>query len=207
MTLPQNDDSLAKAAESIQMQAETAYYVIRNRGELTADAVRARLAQVWVRAADDLERLASGAGTDVEARKTQLLQRTFGTAGLPGDPASLAMSARDAAERVAQIDPMDPYSALQLLERADLIGDEVLARAVGARAYSDQLGTWGQVLDEFVEDRPAAASALAELGQLDQQSRVMGSFTYGWQFMAQKPAELMGLDDWKVRALAAQVQA
>lgn len=204
MTLPmQDDDSVDKAAEAIQMRAQTAYYLISSDGELTVEARQARLAKVYVAAFDDMQKLVASTTGANEARRQQLVQKVFGTAGLPGDPASLAMSARDAAERVAQIDVADAYSASQLLQRADMLGDEVLARAVAAAAYTNPLGGWSSVLDEFLEDRPAAAQALAELSQLDQANAALTSFGYNWQFQVQKPAELSGVDDWKLRAMAA----
>lgn len=203
MTPLQGDDAVKKAAELIQMQAETAYALYRSNGEMTAEAILARLAQVYVRASDDMEALKAGSAGGNETRKSELLRQVFGTAGVPGDPASLAMSARDAAERVAQVDVSDAHGALALLQRAELIGDEVLARAVAAAAYGNPFGSWNEVLDQFIGSRPNVAKALAELAQLEQSTDPFSSFNRNWGFVLQQPAELAGMADWQVRALAA----
>jgi hypothetical protein len=200
-----SEDAGVSAAQHIQMEAETAYALYRSNGEMTPDAILARLAQAYVRASDDMDALKAGSTGSNEARKSELIRQVFGTAGVQGDPASLAMSARDAAERVAQVDVSDVHGALALLQRAEMIGDEVLARAVAAAAYGNPLGSWGQVLDQFIQSRPAAARALSELAQLEQSADPFSSlnFNRNWGFVLQTPAELAGMADWQIRALAA----
>lgn len=206
MTTPMQDsdqDPTTKAAEHIRQLLNTAVYLYSSNGELTADAIRARIAEAWVKATDDMAALQAQASGASEARSAQLTRQVFGTAGVPGDPASLAMSARDASERVAQIDVTDWYSAQQLLDRAEATGDEVLARAVAAAAYANPLGGWSTVLDAFLARRPAAAQALGELASMGNRSAQSDLFA-AWQFVVPVPPQLAGLDDWRIRALAAQ---
>lgn len=207
MTLPQNDDPVEKAAEHIRQLFNTAVYLYSSNGDLTQDAIKAQIAQAYVKASDDMAALQSQTSGNVEARRAQLQQQVFGTVGISGDPASLAMSARDASERVAQIDVTDWYAAQQLLDRAELTGDEVLARQIAAAAYSNPLGGWSSVLDSFLAKRPAAAQALVELGSLNATASARRQIFSDWQFIIPLPPQLAGLDDWRIRALAAQVQA
>lgn len=206
MTAPTQGDSVASAAEHIRQQFNTAVYAYSSNGEMTQDAINARIAQAYVKATDDMAALQQRTDGDSEARKAQLMRSVFGTAGIPGDAASLAMSARDAAERVAQIDPTDWYSAQQLLDRAEVNGDEVLARQVAAAAYANPLGGWSTVLDSFLAKRPAAAQALGELAAMGNRSAQSNLFA-AWQFMIPLPPQLAGLDAWRIQALAAQASS
>ncbi|MCU1614708.1 MAG: hypothetical protein JWO98_2248 [Frankiales bacterium] len=205
MTPLQEDDSVDKAAEHIRQLFNTAVYLYSSNGDMTQEAITSKIALAWVKAKDDMAALESQTSGNIAARKAQLQQQVFGTVGLAGDPASLAMSARDASERVAQIDVTDWYSAEQLLDRAEMIGDEVLARQIAAAAYANPLGGWSSVLDSFLSKRPAAAQALDELTSLNtvsSQKRVHDDL----RFVIPLPPQLAGMDDWRIQSLAAQVQ-
>jgi hypothetical protein len=206
VTSPGQGDSVETAAEHIRQLLNTAVYLYSSNGEMTHEAIAARIAQAYVKASDDMAALQARTSGDVETRKVKLLRQVFGTAGLAGDPASLSMSARDASERVAQIDPSDWRSAQELLDRAEINGDEVLARQVAAAAYNAPFGAWSSVLDAFLAKRPAAAQALGELASLSSGS-VQSSIFGSWQFIIPLPPQLAGLDEWRIRSLAAQVQA
>lgn len=99
------------------------------------------------------------------------LRRAFGT---PSTDTTTVISARDANERAAQLGPQDAHLALDLLHGADVNGDDILAAALGFRAYelSGVPGTdWPQVLDAYLERRPDAVVALAELSPQPQETR------------------------------------
>lgn len=83
------------------------------------------------------------------------------------------LAARATADRRAA-ELTTPNEALAALDRAELIGDEELARAIASAAYdrvranplagAGNPGPWGSlVLARFVQSRPDAADALAEL--------------------------------------------
>jgi hypothetical protein len=82
----------------------------------------------------------------------------FGTDGVPGDAASLAISRRDAGDRVASVHSTSDL--FDLLERADLSGDEILARAVAQKAYENGDA---KVINRFLESRPALDEAVTRL--------------------------------------------
>jgi hypothetical protein len=126
------------------------------RGQALADLAtehERRLEQVKV--ADRIEQATTAAARWVAA---------FGT--LDQDHAQRA----NADARAMQLG--SPDEALAALDRAQLLGDETMARAVAEHAFNAvrssplaaiRLGPWGAVLDRFRSTRPEADAALAQL--------------------------------------------
>ncbi|PTU56967.1 hypothetical protein DBB34_06550 [Sphaerisporangium cinnabarinum] len=142
-------DELRTTLDKHATSATREYEDIRSQEDYTEDARRRLLSEAYDRRKasldNDLAQLASSAG-EVDR---SAVGRAFGTTGLPGDPASLTISLRDAQDRVAKIRDEDELETL--LGRATRSGDEVLARAVAARAA--EIGkTYG--VEEFVRVRP-----------------------------------------------------
>lgn len=110
--------------------------------------------------------------------------RVFGTEGVSGDAASLAISRRDAGDRVASVQSTDDL--LKLLERANVSGDEVLARAVAERAYHD--GNT-RVLNRFLETRPELDEPATRLWKrrVDQGREPEELWNFAMQMAALKP--------------------
>lgn len=91
-------------------------------------------------------------------------QNAFGIAGLPGDPASLAISRRDATDRVAAV---ERSSDLQALIRDSTPGDEVLARAAGAKALRQRDA---DSVNVFLETRPELDAAVTRLWEAERRT-------------------------------------
>ncbi len=95
----------------------------------------------------------------------QLHRAAFGiddltAGGSAADATSVAISARDAGDRADQL--TTPAEATALLQRANAMGDETLARAVGAKAHS--MGApWDPVLKAYIADRPKQGRAVNQL--------------------------------------------
>lgn len=190
------------------MKAETAFYVFRSNGELTAEAIQARIASVYLQAEADLDALEKGASQASDTRRVELTRTAFGFADLagsnPANQAAFAMNYRDAQTRAAQVDEMDQYGALQMLAQAEAVGDELLARALGARAWElGSLGLWSAVLDAYLNARPAAARAVTELSTLSRPG-LLGQLVTSWALEMPVPPELQGLAPWQIQALAAR---
>ena len=192
-------DTVQAQAEAIRGSAWAAYDSIRSRAELTADAISAQMASVYVDAKARLDSLAASASDQAAITQDTAMRQAFGSSA--SDPASV-VSARDASDRAAQLDLDGWPAAMALLDQADMNRDEALARAVAARAYTLGVsgdGTWGSVLDRFVATRPAAARALNALANL----QVRPTITSILAFVMAKPSELSALSEWQIAAKAA----
>lgn len=196
---------LIEQADRIRQNAETAYGQIRSNGDLTVDAIRARLAAVYLDAKTRMDSLHAEATDGYQASWQKALIAAFGTSDLAStaaDRAALSLSYRDAQDRAAALD--SDRAAADLLSRANDTGDELLARAVAQRAWEmgGQLGGvgWGDVLDTFTSTRPRAAAAIATLVNLQGSGRNASSL-FAW--MIATPSELAGMSDYQISALAA----
>ncbi len=192
-------DATQAKAEAIRADAWAAFDSIQNRGDLTPDAITARMASVYVDAKAKLDALAASASDQTAVTQDTAMRSAFGSTGT--DPASV-VSARDASDRAAALDIGDWQTAMDLLDQASLNRDETLARAVAQRAYTLGVsgdGTWGAVLDKFTSTRPAAARALNTLANL----QVRPTAPVMWAFVMPKPPQLASLNDWQIAAMAA----
>lgn len=109
---------------------------------------------------------------------------------IPGaDKASLAMSYRDALDRVGGIDTADRLQ--EVLKRAELTGDRVLARAALYRGYElESEEVVGTYLEAYPSDRGAwneFMEAAQEHNALEKQVRMFG------QLGPEPPRELGGV--------------
>lgn len=125
-------------------------------------------------------------------------RKAFGVDDLTGDPASLVISRRDAADRASRLRSAD--EALELLDSADRIGDEVLARAV---AHQSHAHGWRWVVDKFVESRPKLAANIAELRRREPslQDQLVAQMTLD----TLRPEALRGKSDYQLRQLESAV--
>ncbi len=117
------------------------------------------------------------------------------------------MSYRDAQDRVQDI--TNPQVAQQLMDRANDLADELLAKALAQLAFGLQWSGygWTDVLDSYTATRPAAAAAIVELQEFNnsQNNRMLdGGLADLWAFVLPKPPELQGLnDEYQIQVLAA----
>jgi hypothetical protein len=141
------------------------------------------------------------------SRRLWALGRTFVSVDLFGSVSSLgadAISARDADDRAAQLKTRD--EALALLARAESNSDQVLARAIALRAFTNvqqplSAGAWRPVLDAYCTSRPTIATKLAELAEA-RRSSVEKSFGRSVIFSLNKPRELERMSDSQIQAAA-----
>jgi hypothetical protein len=120
-----------------------------------------------------------------------------------GDPALLTRNQRDASDRVAQIRTAD--GALQLLEQAERVGDEVLARAVAQTAYDHD---WTDVANKFLDSRQDLAEPLNELWHLPSDAdKAQQKVALSMALSTLRPPELQGVYDAELGSLAASADA
>jgi hypothetical protein len=132
-----------------------------------------------------------------EAQRQQITERlekkrkaVLGPPSIPGaDKASLAMSYRDALDRVSGLDTPDRLQ--EILKRAELTGDRVLAKAALYRGYElESEEAVGSYLEAHPDDRRAwdeFMEVAAEHNALSEQERMFG------QLGPEPPRELGGV--------------
>ena len=193
-------DLLAQA-DAIREAAATRVQRIRDRKELSAEAKRSAIAKIHLGQKTQLAALQDKANQDIAAGRRAAMTTAFGIDDIAGDATSrltAAVSYRDAQDRVANL--QSPTEALQVLNRAEGSGDELLARAVAQRAYEQRRTdpSWQQALDEYLAPRPKAQQAVADLLAADRPVNARGLFA----FVAPPPPEVSGLADHQLAALA-----
>ncbi len=146
---------------ALEVQADFAAQLkqIRCDTSLSDDGKRSAIADAFTRSRDKLQRLHERAQQESGRRRRELERRLF---GLHATSDTATLSYRDAQERVSRVKRLD--EALNLLQRADRSGDEVLARAVAAHAWDR---AWTRVLDRYAAERPGVLDQLQELDDLE----------------------------------------
>jgi hypothetical protein len=99
--------------------------------------------------------------------------------------------------------PKTRNEALALLARAESNGDQVLARAIALRAFTEaqqpiSAGAWRPALDAYCASRPTIASKLAET----RRSSAEKSFGRSMIFSLNKPPELERMSNSQIQAAA-----
>jgi hypothetical protein len=174
-----------EAAERVRRRCGEEVAALRADGDLSSEGLQRKLAEAYAKARAELKTLASSEQTDLVARKATLEQRFFGTRKeTVGDPASQAISARDAADRAAQL--QTPAEAMDLLQRAESNGDDILAAAVvrhalassssGIRQVDDR---WDEVGRAYLDARPHLMPVAEELAEIEQltERQIFSPFT------------------------------
>ncbi len=194
-----------KSKEALEVINEAAsaavrrYDSIRSDEGRTDDFTRRALARAYLAADDTVTARLVALAEPFERAARSDQSKLFGFNDLPGDSASLAISARDASDRVSRLER--PQDRLDLLERADRSGDEVLARAIAQVAIEHKdVG----LLNRFLESRPQledVAQRLLNAPSLD--SRGRESFAFTMALSTLRPDELSAQSRYAVEALAA----
>lgn len=190
-------------AEQIRSTAAAEYQRISSRGDLTVPAIQVLLARAYVKGKSEMDALRERTSSTSTANSRHFYQAAFGIDDIAGasgvNRASASVSYRDAQDRVASLD--SPQAADYLFTRAENSGDELLARAIAQRAYDEgQFLGWGDILDRYLATRPAAQRAVNEL--LNARSNSMSASNL-FAFVFIPPAQLGGLADYQIQALAA----
>lgn len=165
--------------------AARAYKAIEGNDTLSDIGRRRQLASSYLGRRDRVERELQRLADTCAQQDRSDASSVLGVYGLKGDPASLAISMRDATDRVAEINNAGELN--DLLRRADRTGDEVLARAIAARALDIQEPA---PLHQFLATRPQLDSAVERLWNANRADTE--SFDLEMQLAALRPAELLG---------------
>lgn len=178
-------NELDELMSRLSVRAQGNYAAVDNDDTRTEEWKKERIDQLHTSTIDTLDtELAKLARSHSDTHRKDF-GAVFGTDGVAGDAASLAISRRDAGDRVASVNATGDL--LDLLERADLSGDEVLARAVAERAYQQGNAT---VLERFLETRPALQEQAKRLWQRrdDRDWVVDQLWNFSMKFGGLKPA-------------------
>lgn len=195
------EDAEVNKAEAILEPYNAAIMRIRNDADLSPEGRMRAFARVYLKTEDEMAALRESRAEVKTKTKTDLVREIFGAAGTSGAD---AISARDADDRAAHLDTS--REALTLLERAEANGDQVLARSIAQRAYSEGAGLfgisdWSDVLDAYTAKRPNIAAKLLELEQSQRNSAGIAMHT-AFIFSVQKPTELDRYSMTNIRAAA-----
>ncbi|MGI8753386.1 MAG: hypothetical protein ACR2MN_13935 [Acidimicrobiales bacterium] len=199
-------DATQEAAQKLLQSAEFSYNVVRNNADLTPQAKQAAMARTYAATESKMNALREATSGQATARREAAMRTAFGSPSV--DP-SAAISARDAADRAGQLGPDDYGQALDLLNRAEMNGDGVLAAAIGWQAWTMSSGGpgglgygsagWSDVLAAYLTNRPQAAKALGDL----EASTVKPYIAALAAFWVPIPPELGSLPEYQIAALAA----
>lgn len=190
-----------QAAERIRQSFSDRAEALRSNANLSSEGLRARLARAYLEAKTEMQALQTRQGDDVQSRIRALNAKVWGLDDIAGrngtDRASASVSYRDAQDRAAAVETMQ--GALALLVRAEATGDELLARALAARAASEPLSGWGDVLEAYFNERPQKVAAYLELRDLSRSPRSGADI---FAFAVPVPQELGTMPEYQVQALA-----
>jgi hypothetical protein len=180
-----------EAREVVQREADRAsgaYRFIRQDASLSEEGKRQQLAVEALRTRRKVEQELTSMARLVLSSDREDVAKVLGTAGVQGDPASLIISRRDASDRVANV--TDRAELQELLRQATRSGDELLARAVAAKAL-DNLDD--STMNLFLEDRPHLDAAANRLWNAQRaETDTLGDVAV---LADLSPHELIGMDE------------
>jgi hypothetical protein len=184
--MPEIPQNIQTKAGAIQAAFNASVTETRSNGDLTEDARLRRLARAWTQAEVEMGTLRQAWQGTAQVSVESLTKQVFGN-----PPGTDALSMRNADDRAAQIDSAE--EALRVLERADVNGDDVLARAVALHAFERRNeflgGDWAGVVDTYASTRPDVAGRILELANL-RRDNLNTSLSSAFVFSIHKPAEL-----------------
>lgn len=164
-------DKIARAQKAYNQELEA----IRANGDLSEQGRRRLQAKVYA----ETKRKVDAMRTEEEQRLGRLqkdLERSLFSVADQRDTVSAAVSYRDAQERAAQLRTAE--EAQSLMRRALNSGDELLARAVMARAWTHPSDSWSPVVAAYFDEHPEKLPAAQQLGEmLDAQGGRAGAIT------------------------------
>ncbi|QSZ54496.1 hypothetical protein RI444_07650 [Paenarthrobacter sp. AT5] len=181
----------ALSAEKLRADQRQQIEAIRANRNLSPEGKRAQIASVYLRAKKEVAKLEQQEATARANRIHSLRKSVFGL-GLGYQSAQDMISYRDAQDRVASLGHDDEDKASQLLDRAELSGDTVLASAVVNRALE---AGWVNVANAYIEAHPHYGSMVEELWDLNQASpenetNIGKAFENSFAFHLEKPHEI-----------------
>ena len=193
-----DQDQWTRPADRLRDGYEARLAHLRRQTDLRPELIRARIAQAYVDTKTALDKAAArsahtAAQTTAATRRTAHGIDDLKTGTSYAAQATLDLSFRDAAQRAATVTRV--AEARELLDTAEMTGDEPLARAVGNRAIALGLTP---VIDAYLANRPAQAKAIEKLHEMRRPASAATMF----EFVTPKPTELATLTDTAIAALA-----
>ena len=179
---------------------------IRANTTLSTQAKKTRIAQAYIAAKGEQQQRLATIATEKATRKRTLERRLFGSQTPLGATneaqAAIEASYRQALDRASQTTTEAERAAL--LERAELVGDEPLARAVAAVAFAAAEDT---VVNLWLNTRPSLDGAANELWTATHgASAATADASWHLANALDPPAELDGAGEYTIRELARQEQ-
>jgi hypothetical protein len=200
--MPRMNQQFVNRAHDIRTQYEADVERTRNNAQLSAVGKQQQLAAAWKTATTAMDgHRVTFAGTQT-LTATDQRRRVFGADNVTG---SDAVSMRDAFDRAAQLQSGD--EALALLRRAELTGDDHLARAVAATAFDNSAGgsigaaDWTSVVDAFTATRPDVAQSMQDIANAESSNVKDALDIAGYSYLS-KPEELARVSDYQIQLLA-----
>jgi hypothetical protein len=192
------EDAEVKRAEAILEPFNATVTSVRNNADLSREGRDRAIAAAYFKADEAMSSLRESLDKVKVKTATDLIQEIFGAASAVGAD---AIGARDADDRAAMLEGAS--DALPLLARAEANGDQVLARAIALRAYSEQgiFGDWHEVLDAYTATHPNVAQKIEELAATQRQS-TQSAVHAGIIFSVWKPSEIERWSGTAIRAAA-----
>lgn len=183
-----------RAARVIAEHAKRADAIRADR-RLTPEGKRSKLAQAYLKAKAEVDSLRAQETERTSTRRAELQRSLFGASS---DPASV-VAYRDAMDRVSKLNKVDEAHAA--LQRAEMTGDSIMARAIALHAADRG---WAPVLQAYTQGDPMAQDSLAELTALtadvnDRTAQLSRSMSYSLSL----PNELNGWSN-QLEQLAAE---
>lgn len=203
--MPAITPDISAAAVKIQQTLADQAAGYNANQDLTAAAKQRLTAKAYVAAKSAMNDLQERWSRTAKTTVTDATTAVFGVGSAAGAD---ALSVRDADERVLRLE--NASEALDLMARARTNGDRVLERAIGLRAFREAQSIfgseWSNVVDEFTEQNPAAAQAMAEIRQAERQG-IQDAWQQAYTFAVPKPSQIDTLHDAQINQLAGEQPA
>ncbi|SCX37973.1 hypothetical protein SAMN03159343_0255 [Klenkia marina] len=210
------DPTTTQALDQLRKTIDAEATHIRANRDLTFEARQRQIARSWVAHRDAAKALRERLNTNAADERRKLESDLFGLDGIVGwradasTRATASVAMRDAQDRVrsaldaansSDILKQHPEPVLaELLKRAERAGDEFMARAV-AEAAIDR--SCADVVNAFSAARPAIEPAVDRYWAIAHtHTRARDVMNEEMAFALEPPAEVAGLSEWEVNALA-----
>jgi hypothetical protein len=204
VTTPRGIDTPERdRVKKIRDRALGQYQKVRTQKNLTDTGRRARLAAAWRAANAEAQQLLDDERRRLTKRAERIMRDKFGHVS-PND--ARIISIRDAADRAARVE--GPKEAAELMNRAELNGDDVLltalARECMRRRNPLEPDYWG-LFTTWMRQQPDGAEVLEELTTLGAEELESGNrLVRDSVFNVPRPDELTGLSNTQLNELADQ---
>lgn len=168
---------------------------INNRRALSDEAKRIAIAKAYRDARNQIQAAGQAVVDQVASERAKLSRRLFGHEGTAD--AQTVIVRRDAADRAAKL--TDAHEAQRALERAEANGDTHLAQAIAGQSYANG---WSDVVHSWFDANPQAGETARQLQDLPDPDDGVWRMQHAMTYSVMPPAELGGMSDYQVDALA-----